>query len=394
MTQTRFPPSTEPEPHSLPPTRENPDFDPDAEGLIPPSEAEPAATGGVPHQLTAIDLFRGITILEVVGHHTSGLALRYAVPDTLSFLLLQLVNRTLHFAVPAFVFLSAVVLTRSLLKNFRPGRYFWRRLTRGAWPYVLWSALYIFWYVWTGQRPPETLTDPDKWLFYLQYGKASYHLYFLLVALEVYLVIPLLLPLARRRPPIFVALLIGAALQLGVYLLNREVWRLPYPASTVLWYLLPITVGAAVGARLGEFPAWWRRYRLFVIAGAGAAYALYLPQALAYVRGEPLNPTLYSGLSWAYTTLMALTVLGVAHSLQRLNRRWRVGLGRIGMFSLQIYLIHPAVLQGLELLHTPGGDPLVFALTILGYFVLALLLPAMLALLLVDTRLSRIVFGR
>lgn len=389
MTQTRFPPPAE-----QPRLPEDPDFSADAEGLIPPSEAEPASTGGVPHKLTAIDLFRGITILEVVAHHTSGLALRYAVPDTLSFMLLQLVNRTLHFAVPAFVFLSAVVLTRSLLKNFRPGRYFWRRLTRGAWPYLLWSALYMGWYVWTGQRPASTLTDPDKWLFYLQYGKASYHLYFLLVALEVYLVIPLLLPLARRRPPIVLALLLGAALQLGLYLLNRSVLRVPYPASTVLWYMLPITVGMAVGARLDDFPAWWRKYRLVLIAAAATAYALYLPQALAYVRGEPLNPMVYSGLSWAYTTLMALTVLGVAYSLQRLSRRWRVGLGTIGMFSLQIYLIHPAILQTLERLHSPGGDPLVFALTTLGYFLLALLLPAMLALLLVDTRLSKFIFGR
>lgn len=389
MTQTRFPPPAE-----QPRLPEDPDFSADAEGLIPPSEAEPASTGGVPHKLTAIDLFRGITILEVVAHHTSGLALRYAVPDTLSFTLLQLINRTLHFAVPAFVFLSAVVLTRSLLKNFRPGRYFWRRLTRGAWPYLLWSALYMGWYVWTGQRPASTLTDPDKWLFYLQYGKASYHLYFLLVALEVYLVIPLLLPLARRRPPIVLALLLGAALQLGIYLLNRSVLRVPYPASTVLWYMLPITVGMAVGARLDDFPAWWRKYRLVLIAAAATAYALYLPQALAYVRGEPLNPMVYSGLSWAYTTLMALTVLGVAYSLQRLSRRWRVGLGTIGMFSLQIYLIHPAILQTLERLHSPGGDPLVFALTTLGYFLLALLLPAMLALLLVDTRLSKFIFGR
>ena len=394
MTQTRFPPSAEPEPPSLPRPPEDPEASADAEGLIPPSEAEPGGRGPTPHKLTAIDLFRGITILEVVAHHTSGLALRYAVPDSLSFLLLQLINRTLHFAVPAFVFLSAVVLTRSLLKNFRPGRYFWRRLTRGAWPYLLWSALYMAWYVWTGQRPPDTLTDPDKWLFYLQYGKASYHLYFLLVALEVYLVIPLLLPLARRRPPIVLALLIGAALQLGIYLLNRSFLRLPYPASTVLWYILPITVGVAVGARLDEFPAWWRKYRLFLVAAAATAYALYLPQALAYVRGEALNPTVYSTLSWTYTTLMSLTVLGVAYSLQRLRRPWRVGLGTIGMFSLQIYLIHPAILQTLELLHSPGGDPQGFALTILGYFLAALILPALLALLLVDTRLSKLVFGR
>ncbi|GGM07463.1 acyltransferase [Deinococcus aerophilus] len=357
--------------------------------LAPPSEVRAA-----PHRLTAIDVFRGMTILEVVAHHTSGLALRYAVPDTVSYGLLEWMNRTLHFAVPAFVFLSAVVLTRSLLKNFQPGRYFWRRLTRGAWPYVLWTGLYMAWYVWTGQRPPETLTDPEKWLFYLQYGKGSYHLYFLLVALEVYVVIPLLLPLARRRPPIALALVIGAALQAGVYQLNREVLHLPFPASTVLWYLLPVTVGMAVGARLDEFPAWWRRHRPVIVSLAALAYALYLPQALAYVRGEALTPMVYSGLSWAYTTLMAVTLLGVAYSLQRFAGPVRVLLGVIGTVSLQIYLIHPAILQALETWHIPVGSPAAFGLTVTAYFLTALTLPAVLGRVLLGRWPGTLLFGR
>ncbi|MFC6800734.1 acyltransferase family protein [Deinococcus caeni] len=100
-----------------------------------------------------IDVFRGLTITEVVLHHTTGMALRYLTPGTLSHDAVTVLNRTLHFAVPAFVFLSAVVLTRSLLRRFEPRRYFWRRLTRGGWPYLLWSALYMLWYVLSGQRP-------------------------------------------------------------------------------------------------------------------------------------------------------------------------------------------------------------------------------------------------
>ena len=117
----------------------------------PASEAPSAPASG---RLSAVDVFRGLTITEVVGHHTSGMALRYATPGTPEYEALSVLNRSLHFAVPAFVFLSVAILTNSLLKRFDARRYFWRRLTRGLWPYLLWSALYVLWSVWTGQRPP------------------------------------------------------------------------------------------------------------------------------------------------------------------------------------------------------------------------------------------------
>ncbi|WP_308420064.1 acyltransferase, partial [Deinococcus soli (ex Cha et al. 2016)] len=142
--------------------------DPDPASPAPPARA-PAAPGG---NLTAIDMFRGLTIIEVVAHHSTGVMLRYLDPASTAHLYTLILNRTLHFAVPAFVFLSAVVLTRSLLKRFEPRRYFWRRLTRGGWPYLLWSVLYALWYVWTDQRLPESLTDPARWRDWLLYGKA------------------------------------------------------------------------------------------------------------------------------------------------------------------------------------------------------------------------------
>ena len=210
--------------------------------------------------LTAIDLFRGLTILEVVIHHTTGMGLRYTTPGTLEHDLLVLLNRTLHFAVPAFMFLSATLLTASLLKRFDARTYFTRRVVRGGWPYLLWSVLYGLWYVWTQQRPPEVLSDPAKWEFYLLYGKASFHLYFLLVALEAYFILPLLLPLARRKPGILPMFLLGVIVQFGLFLLNRHVFKFQFPASTIFWYMLPVLLGVGVGANLKEFADWWRRY--------------------------------------------------------------------------------------------------------------------------------------
>ena len=357
----------------------------------PASEAAPPPASG---RLSAVDVFRGLTITEVVGHHTSGMALRYATLGTPEHEFLSILNRSLHFAVPAFVFLSVAILTNSLLKRFDARRYFWRRLTRGLWPYLLWSALYVLWSVWTGQRPPEVLTDPGKWSFYLLYGKASYHLYFLLVALEVYLLLPLLLPLARKKPYITAALGLGLLAQWGAYELNRGVWQLQFPASTVLWYLLPVLLGVGVGARFAEFPAWWRRRWPVLVLLTALAYAAYLPTALDYLSGDLTSSTGYNVRSWLYTSLTALTLLGAAFHWQELAPRLRGAFGWLGTVSLQIYLLHPAALQLLERWQPPAGSGAQRLWVSAGYGLLALLLPALLARLLRRTPLSPLLFGR
>ncbi|SMB93406.1 acyltransferase [Deinococcus hopiensis] len=365
----------------------------DPVAVAPPAVAAPVAAG---QRLTTIDTFRGLTILEVVGHHATGMGLRHTDVGSTTHDLLLVLNRTLHFAVPAFVFLSALVLTHSLLRHFDLPRYFWRRLTRGAWPYLLWSALYAWWYVKTGQRAPETLTDPERWRDWLLYGKASYHLYFLLVALEVYLVLPLMLPLARRRPSITLALLVGTAVQLGLYLLNREVLHLPYPASTVLWYALPTLLGLAVGAGLDSFPAWWRRRRWVLLPLLAASYAAYLPVAMNYVRGQAVKPIVYSGLSWVFTALVALALLGLASRLQRGESAgmFRRTIGTLGTVSLPIYLLHPALLQALERHRAPQGEPQELLLTVALYALVALAVPALIGWRLRRKKLGLLLFGR
>jgi Uncharacterized protein conserved in bacteria len=347
-------------------------------------------------RLSAVDFFRGLAILEVVTHHTTAVTLRHLPEGSTAYLITAGVNRTLHFAVPAFIFLSATVLTRSLLKDFRPLRYYSRRLIRGGWPYLLWSVLYVLWYVASGRRPPEVLTDPERWSFYLLYGKASYHLYFMLVALQVYLILPLLLPLARRRPPIWLAFVLGAALQAGAYLLNRNVLQTPYPGSTVLWYVLPIVLGVSVGARLGEFSEWFRKSRWWVLGLLVLVFPPYLTVTTRQMLGESVDSVAYHALSWGYSALMALGLLGLAYQWQRSTHPLRILIATLGTVSLQVYLIHPFLLQVLENWYAPErSDPvgLTIALSVL-YGLVVLMIPAVIGRLLSGRRLSTLLFGR
>ncbi|GMA14298.1 acyltransferase (plasmid) [Deinococcus metallilatus] len=349
---------------------------------------------GTAARLPAVDIFRGLAIIAVVAHHLTGFALRQAADGSALGEGLALLNRTLHFVVPAFVFMTAVVLTRSALRHFEPRTYYWARVRTALLPYLLWTVLYVLFRVATGQDRAAALGDPGRWQVWLQYGKGYFHLYFLLIVLQFYLVLPLLLPLWRRAWP-FLAVLLGAfALQFAVYFLNRAgLVHFRFPGTMAWWYIPAITLGMYFGANDGAFEAFWRRGWAWALAAALLALVWYVPVSVAALRGAQVNTLTYSAANWAYTTAAALGLFGAAHVLAHTRTWGRTALISLGTVSLQVYLLHPAVMWPLEHWGLPG-KPLWFVVVLAGYAVLALGVPVLLAWALAGTPVSRWLFGR
>ena len=352
----------------------------------------------------AFNVFKGLAILEVVIHHSSGMALRFLQSESLLYGVLAFINRTLHFAVPAFLFMSALLLARSALgKPFKVRTFLERRFVRSALPYVVWTVLYtLFKVVTTPLTFPEIL-KLESWIYWLRYGKAYYHLYFLTIALQFYLLFPLLLPLFRLKLRFFPVLFIALAAQLVVALANR--WlsdfqlNFQFPATMVWWYLPSILLGMYFGARYARFYQFWQRYYLLILAATALFGYAYVNQAYALLAGESVNNLLYNGANWLYTTAMALVLLGVSHSFVR----GRLGTGPValwfsntfeymGRYSLQIYLIHPALLFFFGQWGFPGNS-FSFVLTLVAYMALAIVGPLLLARGLEKINLSGILFG-
>ena len=128
------------------------------------------------------------------------------------------------------------------------------------------------------------------------------------------------------------------------------------------------------------------------------AYAAYLPSSLANLRGERVDAQLYSMRSWLFTSLTALNLLGVAfmwhQSRTRLLSGLKLVLTMLGTVSLQVYLIHPAIQQWLERQYPPGTEASQAVPLVVLYGYLSLIIPAMLAYLIRNTRLSTLLFGR
>jgi surface polysaccharide O-acyltransferase-like enzyme len=399
-------------------------------------------------RLAALDVFKGVAMLAVVLIHVSSHALRRLEGENAHFVMMIL-NRAAQFAVPAFLFLTALTATRSSLRpGFSALRFYQSKLSKVLVPYLIWSLIYGLFRVGTGGVELSDLTSLTLWRDWLLGGDAFYHLYFLVVLIQFYAIFPLVRSCAWL--PTGPAVVMLLALQVGAYWLNRLVLNSPAPGSLASSYIVVLGLGMLVGARLEGWSTFWRRRRLGIVALAALSLTFYLPDAVLALEGVPVNTFAHSAASWVYSSAFALALLGVCTSFDQRSlgrnranfktldgffvKRFRekrveptgglqwsestkrskpegaaVGikkcdnvftnrprggaLGLIGRWSFPVYLIHPSVIVAF------GGfavqsDATMLTVELIGLVAVAVLAPLSVAWMLEGSRLSRWAFGR
>lgn len=142
--------------------------------------------GSVRH--TWMDLLRGTAIVLVIVWHAPAIPrlLGYEIPAWL----LLVNNGLLPFRMPTLMFLSGMLLDRSLAKG--AGRYYSGKLRALVWPYLLWSALHLLTF---DHRSLAELVEPMRWF-------AVGYLWFLFFIMVYYLAAPLLVRLPDWLVPV------------------------------------------------------------------------------------------------------------------------------------------------------------------------------------------------
>src|SRR6185503_16384284 len=107
---------------------------------------------------------------------------------------------------------------------------------------------------------PNVFVEPAEVKYYLLWGKAYYHLYFLSVLLQLSIAIPIVFWLMKKVRLSFGAVLLAAgALQFGEYLMQANVWRSPHPASTLACYMPSVLIGSWLGMNWKMWPEIWAK---------------------------------------------------------------------------------------------------------------------------------------
>jgi peptidoglycan/LPS O-acetylase OafA/YrhL len=313
--------------------------------------AELATRAPVRGQLPQVDVVRVLTFAAVICVHASSMA--FLPSSTANGASLM----TLHFTREVFFVITGFVLVHSYgRRTFDLGRFYRRRVLLVGLPYLLWSLIYF---------AVNVPFAADQWLWWrtlgydLITGRASYQLYFLLVSLQAYLVLPLLLRLLRRTVGRHGRLLaVSLAAQLAITELIQHYVVQVHGAQQVAilhadvylpTYQLYFLVGALAAWHLPRLQHLVETRGRWVLAALVAsailmqvAYWLQVPRIGAQSAQNVLQPAM---VPWSLAVALGLYWLGSRWAAQPRTGRLATVVSTGSRLSFGIYLVHPLVLD-------------------------------------------------
>lgn len=305
----------------------------------PPTPARP-----VRQRFYELDVVRVLTFACVIAVHVVSHTARGNVVLIGSLILL-------HFTREVFFALTGFVLTASWLARPQTLRRFWpRRFLLVGIPYLVWSLIYsgINWI----DSPTDFWTFAGDYWHALYTGTAFYHMYFLLVTMQIYLVFPLLvrLVIATRRFH-WLLLVIALGLQIADSALDQyKTGSLHYLNlfSNVLNYQGFVIAGMIAADHASTLLPWVRRSRPLIGIGCAVMGVLtigaYVLQ-LALGKTPTLAATAYQPavLVWSFAVCFGLLAVGTWWADRHPGSR-HPGLSYASDRSFGVFLAHPLIL--------------------------------------------------
>jgi len=233
----------------------------------------------------------------------------------------------LHYSREVFFCLTGFVLAHQYFGRAYSLRRFWARryLTIGV-PYLVWTVIYTVMDWNLAGFHGSAWHWAQQFGSYLVYGKAWFHLYFLVVSLQLYLLWPLISALLRVTKGHHVALLVlSGALEL-----------------VTMWFIrFDPTSSGLLGRFFRHDDALFATYQFYVLLGAVAA--IHRERLVAWVRRRP-GPVVLALLCCATLDLVwyarqlvdGLAPISAAAVLQPVTVPWSVAVVA-GMFTLGVW---------------------------------------------------------
>ena len=324
----------------------------------------------------SINYMRGLCMLGVIAIHVGSVAIVNPSPNLGLVAILEILSR---FSVPAFFFLSAfgMFYSQPLDQPFVYKDYLRRRLRTVFVPYLAWSLFYMVYVSVISHN--FSVFQPYAFFRTLWYGLAMYHIYFLVILLWFYFLMPLWRPLLRfmdKAPWLSFTILFFANMVFNFY--SSYIWtvhsdnpliqdafnfRLNY---VVLHYLFIFMFGAFTAEHFTAVTDWLKRHgtlvNVFQAATTAGMLAAYYG-VMHYLGYDPLSAVFtihqLSPIGMAYTLSTMLFLLVGMPACPAMGPQGLLSPGRLLVSHLPGPSRLPQCLHGpgRPLAHLPAGRP-------------------------------------
>lgn len=296
-------------------------------------------------------------MLGVVAIHTGSQYLLNPTPNIHLVALFEIVSR---FSVPIFFFISAFGLfyRMNLFAPFEYGKFLRRRFKAVLIPYLLCSTLYLLHDNWFYGY--QLFPDIDYAAEIYFFGLAKYHLYFLVILIWFYLLMPLWIFLVKRMTPAKLILLLAAQIAFdwwSSYCAGASEnlfmkWRLNW---LVLHYVFIFILGGVLGVHSEKFFAWCGAHKKIISAGffltltTLLGWYYFLICAKNFSALSAVNTAHQLSPAGIFYTIGASIFFFMLFEFGKLPARFKNFLSLLGKNSYFVYLAHPFAIHYLSL---------------------------------------------
>ncbi|MDF2564709.1 MAG: putative rane-associated acyltransferase [Massilibacillus sp.] len=338
----------------------------------------------IKNRINAIEYIRGISMLGVIGIHTGSQYLSNQLSNIHLVALFEIVTR---FSVPIFFFVSAFGLFYNLNLNekFNYVQFMKKRFKTVLIPYLSWSFIYLMHYTLTyGDYSPWSITTI---LFYLFFGLSSYQLYFLVILLWFYALMPIWIWMIKRMTVVKLALLLVFQIVFDYYssfilspnssskLINTFIeYRLNY---IVLHYIFIFIWGGYCAVHYEAFHAKLQKYykllsSSFIVSLASLlGYYYYLIYYEQYTAESAINTAHQLSPAGIFYTIGATLFFFGIFTFAKIPNPLHSFLSILGKHSYFAYLFHPFAISYLYLTIGYTGHLMTAPITIVFYLAVA-----------------------